>query len=426
MIKKLSRVETSPATTSPTTPVTKKIAQKHYRVSEIDIPENSYRARLIQHPDELEAIFEPWSRLMEVSVRPNSFFDPDFLIPAMRHLSDGNVSVFVVDAPQRMNSEGERVICSLFPVTKKHFYGFPMSCLEIWKHDQCFDCTPLIRYDCADEVVEFIFADLGRRLNTSLFSMNTVVGEGIFANLLSDNFYRNSRTVFHRDEFTRSCFRPMEDAETFINSKVSKSTRKGTQRLSRKLSTRGELATEFSTHHNPAWIEEFLALESAGWKGQTGTAIASDQSTSGFFREMTRRMLDKQKMVISRTSLNDHPISMHCDLKHREQAAHFKIAFDESLSEFSPGLIGELANIRHLHESAVEFVDSCADPDHSMINRVWPDRVRFQSLVVALRGPTSRLATSLFPLIQSAGTLFKTNTQSDSGKSQIAAKPDEL
>ncbi len=402
MIKKLTSVEASRRP-----PEGEKKGQKHYRVSEADLPKPPFAGRLIQCADQLETLHQSWSRLVETSVRPNPFFDPDFLIPALRHLSDGSVSILVIDAPQRANPQGPRVICGLFPVIKKKFYGYPISCLEIWKHDQCFDCTPLIRHDCAAEVVEFLLAFLSEKLNTNLLSMNTVAGDGTFANLLSDSFYRSRRTVFHRDEFTRSCFRPMEDGETFINTKVSKNTRKGTQRLSRKLAMQGNLVTDVSTIYRDQWIEQFLKLESAGWKGQMGTAIASDPATNRFFREMAKRMWSNDKLIISRTSFNDCPISMFCDLIHQGQGAHFKTAFDESLSEYSPGLIAELANIQRLHESNVDLVDSCADPDHSMINRVWPDRVRFQSLVIAIGGPASGLAASLFPLMQFGSRLFQ-------------------
>ena len=402
MIKNLTSVGAAP---SP--PKTKKAGQKHYRVSEADLPELSFAGQLIRSADQLEPLLEPWRRLLDVSIRPNSFFDPDFLIPAIRHLGDANVSVLVIDAAQRVDPLGPRVICGLLPVIKKKFYGIPINCLEIWKHDQCFDSTPLIRYDCATEVLEFIFEFLAEEMNTNLISMNTVAGEGAIANLLTDNFYRNSRTVFHRDEFTRSCFRPMCDGETYIKTKVSKNTRKGTRRLSRKLAFQGELVTEVSTDCSNQWIEEFLNLESAGWKGQTGTSIASDQATRQFFCEMTSRMLNSNRLIISRTSFDDRPISMFVDLIHQGRGAHFKTTFDESFGEYSPGLIAELANIHRLHQSNIEFVDSCADPDHSMINRVWPDRVRFQSLVIAIRGPISRLAVSTFPLMQFLSCIFK-------------------
>ncbi len=386
---------------------TARIGQKHFRVSETDLPTNSFSGRLVRTAEELEQLVQPWNRLLETSVRTNPFFDPDFLIPAVAHLGGENLSVLVVEAPQRVNANAPPVICALFPVVKKRIYGLPFKCLEIWIHDLCLDCTPLIRRDCAAEVLEFIFNFIGEDLGASLFSMNTIIGEGPLANLLSDSFYRNPRAVFHRDEFTRSCFKPMEDADTFINTNVAKNTRKGSQRLRRKLASQGSVQTTFLQHFDRSWVDEFLTLEAAGWKGVNGTALTSKPSTRHFFQAMSERMLENRKMVIARTTLDNRPIAMFCDLHWATQGVHFKTTFDETLKEYSPGLFAELDNIHRLHESGLRFVDSCADPDHSMINRVWPDRVRFQSLVVALRGPVSQAAVSAMPLIQQTWKFFK-------------------
>lgn len=387
-------------------PATTRKGQKHFRVSEPDLPANTFSGRLIRTVEELESLVPSWNRLLETAVRVNPYFDPDFLIPAVLHLGGDNLSVLVVEARQRVNANAPPVMCALLPIIEDRIYGLPFKCLQIWLHDLCLDRTPLIRCDCAAEVLEFMFNFIGAELGASLFSMNTIVGEGPLANLITDNVYQNDRSVFHRDEFTRSCFKPMENAEAFINTKVAKNTRKGSQRLRRKLASQGNLQTGFLQHFDRLWVDQFLSLESAGWKGANGTALASNSSTRQFFHEMARRMLENNRMVIARTTLDNRPIAMFCDLQSATHAAHFKTTFDETLKEFSPGLFAELDNIHRLHESNIQFVDSCADPDHSMINRVWPDRVRFQSLVVAVRGPVSQTVVSAMPLMQQLWKLF--------------------
>ena len=134
-----------------------KVPQIHFRTNEPDLPQLSFSARFIETLDELEQLETPWIRLIEMAVRKNPFFDPGFLIPAFRHLNQNGARVLVVNAPPRVHPDGPPVVCALFPVIKKRIYGLPFSCLEIWKHDQCFDCTPLIRRDCAKEVLEFVF-----------------------------------------------------------------------------------------------------------------------------------------------------------------------------------------------------------------------------------------------------------------------------
>jgi hypothetical protein len=41
-----------------------------------------------------------------------------------------------------------------------------------------------------------------------------------------------------------------------------------------------------------------------------------------------------------------------------------------------------------------------------MINRVWPDRLRYQNLVIACGGPISKLAVAAMPLLQQVNRFF--------------------
>ncbi len=387
----------------------RKSAQVHYRTCEPDLPAFEFKSRLIDSADELEAIVDSWKRLAEVAMRPNLCFDPGFLIPAFKHLNNGTASLLVVEAPQRINPDAQKVLCALMPVARRRFYGYPLSCLEIWKHDQCFDCTPLIRRDCGREVLSYIFETLSKDTGASLLSFDTVAGEGEFQEVLTDVLYRNSATVFRRDAFTRACFCPMQDAETYIKTKVSKSCRKNTLRLERKLGKDGELEVTTLADNDSAaqWTRDFLSLEASGWKGQGKTALASQESNCGFFEEMSQRMAATGKLAMLKIAYRNQPIGMLFDLHHEDYAIAFKTAFDESYAEYSPGLIAELHNIKRLHDCDVRMMDSCADPDHPMINRVWKDRNRYQSFVVAIGGQLSRFAVASMPLVQATGKLFK-------------------
>lgn len=399
-------VECSTSTQKPA----RKTQQEHFRVAEADIPSHDFRADFIQDVNELERLKAGWERLTETSLRSNPFFDADFLIPALKHFGNNKVSVLVVTARPRSNPNGQDVLCALLPLHKRRFYGLPLTCAEVWQHDQCFDCTPLIRKDCASEVLDFIFEVIHRQYQASLFSLNTVSCEGDFASLLTDNLADQDRTVFHRDHFTRACFVPMQDAETYINTKVAKNTRKGTQRLRRKLAdSAAEPSTAYSQPDDAHWIEDYLSLEAAGWKGKAGSAFACDPAAKCFFVEMATRMMQSGKMRIAKTMFQNKPIAIACDLVQGQRAAHFKTTFDESLHTYSPGLMLELDNIAEWHNRQIRFVDSCADPQHSMINRVWPDRTHYQSLVVALGGFLPGLAVATMPLFQHLSKLIKKN-----------------
>ena len=70
-----------------------------------------------------------------------------------------------------------------------------------------------------------------------------------------------------------------------------------------------------------------------------------------------------------------------------------KIGYDESLRQGTPGvlLLADLATWFHEHTDA-DLLDSCAVPDHALINRLWPDRRDLTTLVLPARGPLGRAA----------------------------------
>lgn len=356
----------------------------HYRTPESDLPRFEFQGELTDCREKLESWLPAWSRLMETAIHPNPFFDPDFLIPAFKHLQEKPTQVLAIHAPNRLNPDAEMVLCGLFPVVRKRFYGLPLSCLEVWKHDQCFDSTPLIRKDCAKEVFSFVLDYLARETRTQLFSLDTVVGEGEFQTLLTEVLHQRSQNYFHRDAFNRACFISSPDPETFLRSKVSTKTRKNTKRLERKLAKQGKVHFETLPSGSGTdlehWTKEFLDLEASGWKGKNRSALGSDSQSHLFFHELVRRNVDNGKLAISKLTFDGKPICMFCDLHQRFGGAHFKTSFDEAFSSYSPGLIAELHNIERLHLNGVQSMDSCAAPNHSMINRVWPDRTRLQSI----------------------------------------------
>lgn len=56
-------------------------------------------------------------------------------------------------------------------------------------------------------------------------------------------------------------------------------------------------------------------------------------------------------------------------------ADKLKIAYDEQYAAYSPGVLMELENLRlTLDEGLFDWMDSCAIPNHPMINHLWAER----------------------------------------------------
>jgi CelD/BcsL family acetyltransferase involved in cellulose biosynthesis len=187
--------------------------------------------------------------------------------------------------------------------------------------------------------------------------------------------------------------------EEFMTRKVPKKGRQESTRLMRKLER--EHNVKVVAAGDAANVRDLLELEMAGWKGREGTAIACQESTRKFFDEMTRDMARAGRLQSLSLQVEGKTVASKLNLLSGSHGFAFKIAFDESLARFSPGMLLEVENIRHLHESTnIQSMDSCADPDHPMINHLWPERRGIESLLVSLGTRRGNWLMAIRPLVQ--------------------------
>ena len=156
-------------------------------------------------------------------------------------------------------------------------------------------------------------------------------------------------------------------------------------------------------------VDTFLELEKSGWKGRSATAMGSAPEHEAFFRTLCHTFAEESRLQMLALSVDDQTVAMKCNLIAGGGAFCFKIAHDERLGGFSPGVQLERENVRVFHERSEQWQDSCADPDNDMINRLWPDRRRLSSTVYAPRGMQSFVAQRA---LDSAQTLRDRRTSS--------------
>jgi hypothetical protein len=84
----------------------------------------------------------------------------------------------------------------------------------------------------------------------------------------------------------------------------------------------------------------------------------------------------------------DRPAAFKCNLIAGDEVFCFKIAYDETLARFSPGVQLEqrMVDVFHDEMPSIGLLDSCADPDNDMINRLWPDRRPLVSYAIPAAG----------------------------------------
>ena len=372
-------------------------------------PRNSFAARWvsrwIDHPDDLEALRPGWEALVRQALWPNPSMAPHYLLPAWKHLADRTVRVLIVE--EFVGSRAPRLV-GLVPFVETRVYRLPFTALQIWNHEQCFDATPLLCAEHATEVWTAVCESLSQQ-GVSLLSLETVSAEPGFQDVFSEVNQSQAYTCFQRDLFERAAFVPAGSTEAYLSEHVSTSFQKKMRRLGRKLSELGEVQFLLSdeTSDFDQLANDFLRIEASGWKGDNGTALASQPASEAFYRELIAESAKSGGARFLTLTVDNRPIAMLSDIQTDDIVYSYKTAFDDEFSKFSPGVQLELKNLEFFHEQGVALADSCTASDNGTINRIWGQKLKFQSAVLSLQPGLPSLATKSLPWLQTLARKLK-------------------
>ncbi len=322
-----------------------------------------------------------WGALASVAVEPNPFFEPAFALPASEQLSEPGVSLLVVE-----DDEGWR---ACLPVQRTRIARLVPG-LRTWRHLYCFLGTPLLHPEGTDEAAR-------RLLETALEAEGRLVLEG-FADggraslALRRAAERLGLATLEETAHERAMLVRRPDGDYLATMRSHR--RRELNRLGRRMAAElgGELSVSDHTADRSA-RERFLELERSGWKGRGATALGSSPEHAELFRRVCHSFAEDGRLQLLALAVDDRTVAMKCNLYAGEGGFCFKIAYDEELARFSPGVQLEREGIGRFHEDRDErWQDSCADPQNEMINRLWPDRRRICTTLLSRRGARATLS----------------------------------
>jgi CelD/BcsL family acetyltransferase involved in cellulose biosynthesis len=325
-----------------------------------------------------------WSSLAKSANEPNPFFEHWFLTPAIKHLpSDAPVWIAEFwDGPD---------LCGLLPLTTRDNYGrMPAKNVGNWAHYQCFMGTPLIAegYETAFWRALLLALD-DADWAPGFLSITGLEPEGPVdrAMIAAAKSLGRASPIVHTQQ--RAALRSTLSAGAYLEAHVRSKKRKEWRRLQNRLSEMGTLGfvTLDSAEQLSSWCDTFLALESAGWKGERGAALGNTAETRAFFAEMMSSAFEAGILAFHRLDLDGRAIAMLINFHTPPGSWSFKIAYDEELARFSPGVMIELRNLDTvLGDPALDWMDSCAVENHPMIDSLWAERRTIVQISVPLKG----------------------------------------
>lgn len=342
-------------------------------------------ARIALPGDVDDALITAWAQLARVASEPNAFAEHWFVTAALTHLRDNQ------DIRLAQVWQGGTRLVGIVALTHSNHYGrMPARHVCNWAHYQSFMGTPLIEHGFEQAFWQALIMALDSSDWATGFLSLTGLNEGgaVHRGLIAaaTKLGREAPTV-HR--FERALLANESDAEAYLNTNMRGKKRKELRRLANRLRELGTV--QFSVLGDvaelPKWCDDFLALEAAGWKGNDGAALANQTATADFLRTCLRGAQAADRLDFQRLDLDGRAIAMLINFRTPPGSWSFKIAYDESLARFSPGILIELENLpRVLGDPQIDWMDSCAVENHPMINSLWAERRAIIQVSLPLSG----------------------------------------
>lgn len=330
-----------------------------------------------------------WQDLAADASEPNPFFEPWFAGPSWEQFAPQAHCVMAA------HFDGDRLTGVLPLVRSANYYGHRLPHLSVWLHANAFCGAPIVARGFERDFWRSLFAELDGAAGSALFlHLRAFPATGPMSEALRDVLAETGRPAFTVDSSTRAMLASGLDAQNYLAGAMSAKKRKELRRQHKRLEELGDLTIERlggAEAVNP-WVDEFLALEAAGWKGEAGSALANADATRAFFKAALLGAAQAGRLERLALRLDGAPVAMLANFITPPGAYSFKTTFDERFARYSPGLLLQLENLDLLDRPEIEWADSCAAEGHSMIERVWREKRTLVSRNIAIGGRLRRTA----------------------------------
>jgi CelD/BcsL family acetyltransferase involved in cellulose biosynthesis len=256
-----------------------------------------------------------------------------------------------------------------------------------------YSCTPLVDRDCVDDVVLAMINGLSL-IAKAEWTIPTLHVDGVFGKAIARHLGLQGRPFRFVDGFDRAVLLRDDNYKTHLEKHVAKDLRKNLARRRRRLEELGTVAHQIH-ESGPGLaqaVESFLSIESSGWKGKRGTAMATSEMT----QNLARQGFAKGKARADLLVLNDKPIAAVMSIFSGQTGFTVKMAYDDAYAKFSASRLLEMEILRDfLDNGIVQMLDSSTDGSH-MIDDFWPTRQRMGTLVFSLASTAPRQRLKLY------------------------------
>lgn len=325
-----------------------------------------------------------WDALALAANQPNPFYESWYLQPSLRALDpDNRVELLVLE-------EDGGALLGLMPICRPaRYYGYPLPHVRNWVHDNCFCGQPLVAAGMETAFWRALLQWCDGHAGMGLFlHLRQMPGYGPLHQALKAELARQQRPAATVLSEERALLATDLSAEDYLLAAIGAKKRKELRRQHRRLGEEGVLAVERtrSAEGLAQWTASFLDLETRGWKGRAGSALADHPANARLFADALVGAAGHNRLERLSLTLDGTPIAMLATFLTPPGAYSFKTAFDEGYARFSPGVLLQCENLALAGDPDIAWIDSCAAPDHAMIDHLWRERRLIAHHSIAIGG----------------------------------------
>ena len=357
---------------------------------------------VVEKEEELRDHAAAWQDLADHAMESNAFYEPWMLMPAVKTLGQGKFLRFIfIYEKNPHDPAGVARLRGFFPVELlSRFRGLPIRAVRLWQHLHCFLCTPLVRAERARETLGALLEWAAKGPRAAVVDFSLVTGEGPFHRLLIEHTDETGSLARVTSSTTRALLKRCEDLEIYLRHALCGGILKEYRRQRRRLGEMGRL--EFSSvvqaDRVDDWTLEFMRLEASGWKAREGTALQTNADQRAYVQEVARSGFARGQALLHGIYLDGRPVAKLISFRAGAGIFAFKIAYDETFAKYSPGVQVMLDVLANLHDdSRFAWFDSCAESDHSMVNRLLKDRRTINRVLISTGRMAGDLVIAAYP-----------------------------
>lgn len=327
-----------------------------------------------------------WARLSTRAAPGNIFAQDWFMELALRHCHT-SMSLRLVVVRQEL---GEWL--GTLPVAfENSVASCPMPSWHSWRAASQFIGTPLVLPGAEPAFWQALLDHFDRRPGLALaLCLDNLPLDDPATLALADLCARQNRPLVCVGQFGRPARMPGigRDADRRDSAKLDRRLDALERKLARELGP-VSLVLHRRSEEREAWIAAFLALEKAGWKGRTASALACCADNTQLFREVIHHGHRLGTVRLASLRAGDQIVAMSSWFIAAGHGYGFKMAHDEAWRRCAPGRL-LMRRIARLHDSeAAQLFDTCSPPG-SPPDALWPDTRAFGTFAVAIGGRTRR------------------------------------